>query len=350
MPAQNVLVACLNWGLGHATRCVPIIQKLLERGHRVVLSSDGRAGHLLRAEFPQLTYYDLPSYGIRYEPGHVLLQRFIQARQVRRAVGLEQEAVRQVIAAEQISTVLSDNRYGIYSPTTQNILLTHQLDLPLPWLYRQVANRQLRRWLGPFQFCWIPDVGGSHSLSGTLSAPEIPIPKRLIGPLSRLAPVSVTKDVDLCAVLSGPEPQRTLFEAEVLRQLATTRLRSVAVLGKTEQEAKPIERQGIRIYHALTTQALGPLLSRSQVVIARSGYSTLMDLQRLGAKAILVPTPRQPEQQYLAQSHGTKPYYLIQRQGALDLQSGFDHLRKVQAPPPVPASAALDMALEEVRL
>ncbi|HTF17906.1 MAG TPA: glycosyltransferase [Chryseolinea sp.] len=306
---MKVIVAILDWGLGHATRSVPLISALLDRDIEVLLAGNGDSLEFLTSEFPSLKVFQLPPYAVEYpRTGSMTLKMLQQVPRLRRVIAHEHVLLEEIIAREGIELVISDNRYGCWSARVPSIIITHQTTILLPrymkWLRKTVAWYN-RRMIYCFTQCWIPDYPGAHSLAGKLARfPDgIPARFRYIGNLSRFSgkvppkPASEAK-YDVAVVLSGPEPQRSILEHLILSQLPKTSLRAFVVRG-TRHPAMPLP-AGVAGADFLDTAELELLLSEANCVVARSGYSTIMDLAKLGKKAIFIPTPGQTEQEYLA--------------------------------------------------
>jgi uncharacterized protein (TIGR00661 family) len=305
---MHVLVGVLNWGLGHATRCMPMIDALLARGAQVTLASDGAALYLLRERYPQLPWLELPGYGIRYpqNPRFMLWEMLKQLPNIWSVARQENQLVQKWCAQNKPTLILSDNRFGVWSKETHSVYLTHQLEVRPPEGLRSLDF--LGKWvqkptLQHFQEVWVPDFAGG--LAGRLAHGWRPRQTRNIGLLSRFKKTDVTESYrsDLLIVLSGPEPHRTLLEEKILVQVSALiqgGLKVILVRGKPQSPAlDPIT--GLEVYEHLAADELGAYIMGAQLVLCRSGYSTLMDLCRLGKKAVLVPTPGQTEQIYLAQ-------------------------------------------------
>jgi uncharacterized protein (TIGR00661 family) len=301
---NRILITPLDWGLGHATRCIPVIRELLKRGCTVFIAGNGDSLALLKTEFPSLTYFHLPGYNPVYSSrGSMVWRMAFQVPKFISVIIKEHRLVESLIQTNKIDLVISDNRYGCWSEQVRSIFMTHQINIQMPagyrWLSKAIKylnNMLLRK----FSTVWIPDYPGKdNNLSGELSAVDKMGYGRFvhIGPLSRFNHVKeASGEYDVACVLSGPEPQRSIFEEKVVRQLEESGLRYVVVrgvLGKT-RSALP---------HAvsfLNSEALQDVILRSSLVVARSGYSTIMDLLALRKNAIVVPTPGQTEQEYLA--------------------------------------------------
>ncbi len=354
MAGKRVLFPILNWGLGHASRSLPIISRLLERGHHVTIASDGEAADLLKAELPQLLHITLPGYDATYAARYFLTRHFRLAMRTSKAVKKEHHIIGKLLQQQPFDVIISDNRYGPFHSTTRNVIITHQITIPLPPLMHQVANQKLTRYLQEFDYCWVPDVADLHSVSGALSEGSLTIPKRYIGNLSRFTPMEETHIYDLAVVLSGPEPQRTMLQSEVLIQLEDLDLPSILVLGTSDQKRRPLIRSGkITMHQYLTSKNLNRALCQSKMVISRSGYTTIMDLIRLGKPGILIPTPGQPEQQYLASYHAQNPLFEIQHQGQLNIAKalqGFAAKNQSLLQGQESQPSLLDTALQEIDL
>jgi uncharacterized protein (TIGR00661 family) len=298
---KRVLVAPLDWGLGHATRCIPIIRFLLQSGCEVILGGSGASLALLKAEFPELKTEELPGYKPTYPAfGSMMVNLALQAPRFLRTVLKENSATEKLVGKHGINLVISDNRYGCYSRKVPSVFITHQLNLIAPagwgWLAAS-ANYITHNFIRRFSACWVPDLPGSV-LSGKLSRTSNQLIK-FIGPLSRLRACPQTHAYDLLAVISGPEPQRTLFEQAVTREIIKSGKKALLVRGIMGTARNTIA-DGVEAVDHLNSDRLSEAMAASKMVLSRSGYSTIMDLARLGKKAIFVPTPGQTEQEYLA--------------------------------------------------
>ena len=330
-PKKRVLVAPLNWGLGHVTRSIPLIQALERNGVEVVLASDGDALHLLRAEFPHLAAEELPSYKIRYAGTNMVRNIALQLPRILYAVRAEHSATARLIRKYQLDGVISDNRYGCFSAQTPSVLLTHQLYLKVPAPGLQwMANRVLRLALQKFHQVWVPDIAEkAGSLSGELSHGEKAVHRAVayIGPLSRMqAAHEEDFSYDVAMVLSGPEPQRTVLEQKLLEQALEMPYNCIVVQGKTAEKQHHFAADHVEVVSFLTAGDLQEVLNASRYVVCRSGYSSLMDLAILGKKALLIPTPGQTEQEYLAMHFAEDKIFPYQLQDNIQLEAGLELL------------------------
>jgi Glycosyltransferase family 28 C-terminal domain len=300
----KILVAPLDWGLGHATRCVPLIRGFQAEGHEVFLAGNGRSGLWLRQHFPSLPYLDdIPGMEITYPTGgSIPWHLFKQNRRMLKVVHAEHQWLKDKLNSQAFDLVVSDNRYGLHSLHTRCVIISHQLFPIVPWPIKRRVHRLIADWTARFSEIWIPDIENIEaSFSGTLSHGRFRSPLKYIGPLSRFdrPVVSPVKDIDVFASISGPEPVRSAFENKVVGICESLQLTAHIACGTPETDTQSAG-GSIVCSPDLSDEAYAQLIASSKLVICRSGYSTLMDLHQLGTKALLVPTPGQSEQEYLA--------------------------------------------------
>ncbi|MGB5383995.1 MAG: glycosyltransferase [Lutimonas sp.] len=299
---KRILVAPLNWGLGHATRCIPIIESLLEQDFEPVLASDGQALELLKKEFPQLRSLELPSYNIRYtKKGNLLaLGLLVQSQKIQRVAAREQKLANELVDELKLDGIISDNRFGVYSHKIPSVYVTHQLNVPFG-IFTAMASKVHHRIISNFNECWVPDYEGQDNLAGRLSfPPPKKIKTRYIQPISRFSYKPFVKVYDVLVLISGPEPQRSIFEKNMLVNFEGFDGKVLIVQGVVEQEQKSELFNSIEIVNFMLKEELEAAILRSELVISRSGYTTLMDLNALRSRAFFVPTPGQLEQVFLA--------------------------------------------------
>lgn len=299
---NKVLIAPLNWGLGHASRCIPIIHFLLDNKCTPVIASDGLALSLLQKEFPELETIQLPSYNIRYSKFNFWTKwrLLFSVFSVIRAVKEERAVVDKIIDVSYIG-VISDNRFGVISKRVPSVFITHQLQVfsGFTSLFTSKIHQKI---ISKFDVCWVPDVKGFGALSGSLSNPDgVNIPINYLGNLSRLALEERKKKFDIVLLISGIEPQRSVLESIFFKEFFGFEGSVLLVRGVVEEKIKREEVSGIEVVNFLTTKLLQDTINASDLVVARSGYSTIMDLAKLRKKAFFIPTPGQSEQEYLAE-------------------------------------------------
>jgi len=326
-PTTRVLITPLNWGLGHATRCIPIIHELQAMQCEVIIGANGAAAGLLQQEFPTLQHINTPGLTIRYGTTKIgfFFSLLWQLPALFRQLREERKWIQELVEEFQPQLIIADNRYGMYHEAVASVLITHQLGIKtgMGKLADQLLQQFLYRLIKRFSEVWVPDYPGAASLAGTLSHPHIlpKVPVFYIGPLNRFAKfptdeVTQNRKVDdssLLILLSGPEPQRTILESILKKQLINYTGKVTLLRGLPEKArgheapagaATPLPLyygpQPIEILDHLPPKELFERIQQAHLVLCRSGYTSLMELLPLQKKLILIPTPGQPEQEYLA--------------------------------------------------
>ena len=298
---KRILVAPVNWGLGHATRCIPIIRALLQYQSVPVIASDGVALALLKKEFPHLETVSLPSYGIEYakKARNFKLKMLWDSPKIIKAIQKEKKAVKGIIEDYTIDGIISDNRFGVRSNHVTSVYLSHQLKVlsgPTTLLTSWVHRRYIRK----FDECWVPDTPESR-FSGTLSQyRSIGIPLKYLGILSRFNPEELPIKNDLLIILSGPEPNRSQLEASLFDLLQRFEGKVCIVRGTTKPLGWKKVQSNIEVHDLMISKDLEREINQSELIISRSGYSSVMDMAALGKRAFFIPTKGQYEQEYLA--------------------------------------------------
>ena len=302
---KRILVAPLNWGIGHATRCIPIINALIEQNFEPVIASDGAALALLKKEFKQVVFIELPAYNITYSKSKSSFKwrLFRQLPKIKKAILKEHVAIKKIVQDYAIEGIISDNRMGVYSSKIPSVFITHQLNV-LSGMTTKLSTSLHDYYLKKFDECWVPDFENTPNLSGKLGHDFTTklLPIKYIGALSRLEKTLIPSKFDIMVLLSGPEPQRGLLEQKLFKELADYNGNILFVKGKIEGEQRIETKQQFTIYNFMTSADLQTALNSCDLVISRSGYTTVMDLAKLGKKAFFIPTPGQFEQEYIAQN------------------------------------------------
>ena len=310
---KTILVAPLYWGLGHATRCIPVIEALLERDFNVLLGSDGEALALLKKEFPDLSSIELPSYNISYPKSGELfkLKMFLKLPHIKKTMDAEKKIVRELVKEGKLHGIISDNRLGVRSHKVPSVYMTHQVNV-LSGNTSYFSSEIHQKIIKNFDACWVPDVSGKPNLSGKLGHPKkTHFPLTYIGPLSRMTAKKTEIKYDYLVLLSGPEPQRSLLELKLMDEFIHTDKKVLLIRGIIEEKEKIYKNHNLFIANFLTSKDLEKVMNESAVIISRSGYTTIMDLAALEKKSFFIPTPGQFEQQYLAKQlmkKGIAPY------------------------------------------
>lgn len=310
---RNVLVAPLNWGLGHATRCIPIIEALEKHHFTPIIASDGTALEMLRKEFPHLKTLELPSYQIEYAKNGAFFKwkLVLNLPKMMAAIREEKKLVKNWIEELELVGIISDNRLGVSNRKVPSVFMTHQLNV-LSGMTTWISSKLHQQIIRKYDECWVPDWEAQLNLTGNLG--HLKKPKfnvRYIGPLSRFKKKELPKKYDLMVILSGPEPQRGILEHKLRTMLPAYAGQIVFICGKIEAQQKSEQRGNITFYNFMQTEQLQQTFNESETVLCRSGYTTVMDLVQLGNKAFFIPTPGQYEQEYLAKKlkgDGFVPY------------------------------------------
>ena len=351
--AKTVLIAPLSWGLGHATRCIPVIRHCINEGKTVIIASDSDALALLRNEFPTVESVELPAYNIEYKHKNMFLAMLVQLPHILKTIILEYFALRKIVKQYGIEAIISDNRYGcfsflkLFSTCKKNIFITHQINIRINTnddifniftFVEYLIGAAHRLYINTFfDTTWIPDFESEQaSLAGRLSHGKLPKNSVFVGVLTRFTLKNKRKSSEknsektslrkqILVVLSGPEPQRTHFEQIILAQAARLPQHDFTLI-----QGKPSENdnfassnfdsfENIKTIPFLPAAALFTCFENADAIILRSGYSSLMDLTMIEKPVLLVPTPQQTEQEYLANRFKHKKNYTVQAQGEIDL-------------------------------
>lgn len=336
---KTILIAPLDWGLGHATRCMPLIDLLLQKNHRVIIAGNGDSFFLLKEQYPQLTFYELPGYNISYAAGkNAAFHALLQTPKILRTINVENKVIAELTQKEKIDLIISDNRYGVRHDKIKSIFICHQiaLQVPAPFQFMNPVFLKLHlQQIHKFDVLWIPDEENETNLSGKLSHDiNFNIPYTYIGIQSRFSnyvknPSSIEGlSFDVLIVLSGVEPQRSFLENKLKQQFQVRNEKVLLVKGKTESYS--ISEEGnITTISYLNTNDLFAALQKAPVIICRSGYSTVMDLAVLGKKAILIPAKGQTEQEYLAKILSQKGFAIECKQDKIDIESAMKKLEMI---------------------
>lgn len=337
---KKILVAPLNWGLGHATRCIPIINALKLNGFEPVIASDGAALELLKVEFPDLLHLELPPYNIRYSKSKRFFKwkLLTQVPKIITAIRQEKKTIAKWEKDYNLDGIISDNRFGVRSSKLPSVFMTHQLKVisgKTTWLTTLINSYFIKS----FDEYWIPDDQSIHDLSGDLGHQNVPENNvKYLGTLSRLEKKDIPLKYDLFVILSGPEPQRTFLEEKLRTELKSYSGNVLFVKGKMEKEQKIEKIDNFHIYNFMTSIQVEKAYNESEKVLCRSGYTTIMDLAKLNKKVFFIPTPGQSEQEYLAKKfklEGVAPYckqdnFTVDKLSKIDLYRGFQNYNSIQ--------------------
>jgi hypothetical protein len=365
MQQKKVLIAPLDWGLGHATRCIPVITAFVELGYHVTIATDGAHEIILREAFPNLTFLQLKGYGIRYakHAAGFAFKMLVQIPRILYNIFREFWWLYRTNRHQQFDLIVSDNRLGFFHLKTPSVFITHQLNLQTPFSW----STNLLQWMQYTWFklfytmVWVPDMEGEQSLSGILGNPTLKpsVPVWYMNCLSRLkaytsSPVHEQQASQLfLGILSGPEPQRSIFQDLLWMEGNQLRQPFKLIAGTADQS----HNQAVSEYGSILPHLGGPALVKAienaKYMISRGGYTSLMELIPLNKPLILVPTPGQTEQIYLAKRWQEKGWAIAYDQTEFHLETALKEAASFNYQP-VPFKSftkeALEATLKQVNL
>lgn len=338
MKPTKVFVCPLSWGLGHATRCIPIVEALQKLGAEVILSGNGASGVLLQKRFPELPFLELPFHEVKLH-GHLpaWLSVTYQLPRLMYDLLLEKKVAHKVASEYNVDIIISDNRYMLHSTAVTSVLITHQLHIMLPFLFKPIEpllTLIVRALASPFQQIWVPDFKGKESISGALSHGWLCRKKGVsyIGPLTRFRqplPPNRTEPGKVVAIISGPEPSRSTIQKELARQAAANDILLTMICGNPQSSM--VEKNGsVTLFSHLPDDELVKELASAEVIITSAGYSTVMDLWALNCHAVLLPFPGQTEQRYLARYLTARGAHLGMTMTNFNLKDAITHFSNAQ--------------------
>ena len=298
---KKVLIAPLDWGLGHTARCVPLIKQLQQQNNSIVIACNPQQKAFLQQEIRDVVFVDLFGYNMHYAKAFPLWMKILfQLPKLFIVVQKENKWLANYLEENRTDVAISDNRFGFYNEKVESVFITHQLNVQAPF-FKKAINQINTSFIKKYNTCWVPDYGEEiKRLSGVLSYANIIKNAIFIEPLSRFEKKEPQpKQYDVLILLSGPEPQRTLLEEKLISAFLNTNYKIALIRGTHTKRKNKLSNNFYAIDIASSKQ-LQELFNVSSKIICRSGYSTLMDLDALGVKALLIPTPGQSEQEYLA--------------------------------------------------
>jgi hypothetical protein len=289
----------------------------VKRNCEVIVASSGGALRLLKDEFPSLTFLTIAGYDPVYPRSSAFLWKmFFQLPRFLRTIGKEHLEIENIVGEHSIDLIISDNRYGCYSEKVTSVFITHQLTIQTPFFSGWINflnHRQIKK----FDVCWVPDMPGNLSLARHLSV-SIKVHAVYVGFLSRFKPIDMPAVYDLLAIISGPEPQRTIFERKIRGAFEGSGKRTLIIKGLPDSGIERVKENTTEVNH-LSSEDMNEVMAKSAIVISRPGYSTIMDLAAMGKKAIFIPTPGQTEQEYLGRTLMAKGIAVSVVQNEFDL-------------------------------
>ncbi|NOT37428.1 MAG: glycosyltransferase [Saprospiraceae bacterium] len=319
--SKTVLITPQHWGLGHVTRTIPVIRYFLDLGWKVLLGSSDAGADLLRKEFPNLKVYELPDYKILYPSKNMYWNMAIQMYKMHLAIFKEYFAIKKICKENKVDLLISDARLGAAQSNVPSIVITHHLHFPLSYkLFEWFADTWMRFFYMRFNQIWIPDFEGKINIGGDLDHGFKSNKHYYVGALTRFQKIEVSQEYEFCFMISGPEPQRTYLEEKIIAQLEEIEYKkSILIRGTKTGKSLPVL-PNLQVIDLATSEQLNHIMCASGLIICRSGYSTLLDLTIIRKKALLIPTPGQPEQEYLARELNSNKLFFSTDQDHLNLR------------------------------
>ncbi len=346
-------MAPLDWGLGHTTRCLPLLRQLQLLGAVVFFAGNDKQIAFVRRQMPELHFLDLPGYEVQYarSGSGFLPKMLLQMPRLLRRVSAEHQWLLKTVAEHKIEGIISDNRYGLWHPEVPTVILCHQLALHtgMGAFADKTATLFHQKLLSKFGAVWIPDVATAPGLSGKLGHPEnLPAGATYVGPLSQFGSFlpadfpSRKEPQKLVVILSGPEPQRSILSDLLWPQLSALGLPAVFIEGKAEVPVRT-STDTVKWHSLLAGKELQTVLEAASYVVCRGGYTTLMDAAELGLKLIIIPTPGQGEQEYLGRFLAEKGQGLCFSQQGFDLAAAIEKAAHFPFAPLLSAGKAVEV-------
>jgi len=331
--SKNILICPLYWGLGHATRDLPIIRKFQAEGHKIFIAANKELKTFFKGELKNFTFISFPNYTLSYSSNNSqVLKLLVQLPKIFVSTYKEHFKLKKLVKEYQVDMVISDNRYGLFNKKVETVFIGHQLNILLPKRiqFLQILVNRINNWfLKRFDQVWVPDFNGKDNLAGKLSQNSSLENIKYIGPLSRFNTEELgTKDKEyILVILSGAEPQRSILEQKIFKQIKQSNHRFIMVRG-TNEPLPYTTNSNSETFNLLNTKELEPLIKNAKLIISRSGYSSIMDYIVMKRNALLIPTPGQTEQEYLAQKLMAENKFYSVLQNELNLEK--DILRALE--------------------
>jgi CheY-like chemotaxis protein len=333
----HAFISPLNWGLGHSTRDIPIIRELLSHGHEVTIATSGNALALLRKECPECNFIVFKDYPAPYSASRFFLPKFTASIPILlKAMAEERKRLTQILSEDKYDLIISDNRMGVYSNKIPSYFITHQLRFSLPdYLYAFEYGLLYVNAFFHTKFIGVivPDISPNGcNLSGKLCRSNLEATNKktyYAGILTSTKKLNVPEDLDYLIIVSGPEPQRTLLENIIKKQVQDLPGEKVVLLGSPQKEEHQKLDLHTTVHSYVSTEEKVVLMNRAKFLISRSGYTTMMEMAELDKKhGLFTPTPGQTEQEYLSRYYARQGWFLSRSQYKLRLSEDVEAAMK----------------------
>lgn len=346
----------LDWGLGHVSRIIPVLKRLHQHNCKLYVACSRSQFLFLQQENISFEWIPCSSPVIKYKARTLnTFDLLALVPKIYTGIVRDKKQINQWIKKYHIHLVISDSRFGCYHKSVPSIIITHQINMKLPpsvSFFESILSWYIKKRIRKFRYCWVPDIPSFPNFAGDLSLCT-KLPVQHIGILSRFEKAAQTQhnlqhDYEVLGIVSGPEPQRSIFAQLLLSQMKQLPYRCALVLGKPDHSEAPTQENNVTIFPFANSNELHQLILSSKYIVARAGYSTIMDLIALQRTAILVPTPGQTEQEYLASYYQTKKTFVVSTQENLKLDKAIEELSVYTFNYQYTSNHLLDIALEKV--
>jgi uncharacterized protein (TIGR00661 family) len=324
---MQIIYGICSWGLGHATRSLPIIRKLINENNNITIISHGRSLELLKKELGEKAHYkEIRDYPILLSENsrQFLAKSVIYWPSFIRRIESGLMNLSKILNKKKYDLIISDARYDMYSKKIPSLFISHQMRIMNPLrikIFETGSELFNLFFFKRFSGVLVPDYK-ENNLSGDLSHNLKKIDENrlyYVGALSDFKKRKIKKDIDYLISITGPEPQRSMLEKKLIGQIQQLDGKIAITLGKVEKTSI-IKNENITIYSFLTKDERERVLNRAKIIISRSGYSTIMDLGIINSKALMIPTPGQIEQEYLGEYHNNLGTFYSVNQNKIELK------------------------------
>lgn len=307
---KTIIIAPLDWGMGHATRIIPIIY-WLQKHYNVIIAAP-KSLHYLYYDF-NASLIDVPGYNFKYYNTPLWLSFLLQ---IPKLIWVSVQIKIRVAKLEKKykpSLIISDNRPFFFSRKTHSVYITHQLQIMHPSKFaKKILNMVHHFLIRKFNQCWIPD-DENHFFAGELSTASIDTSCLFIGGLSRFALQEPKNDDEspfknVC-VLSGPEPMRSIWKNFMIKNWKNCP--NSLIIGASLKTGEFKKNGHVTLSGHLPDDQFVNILHNSDLIVTRSGYTTIMDLYYIEKFAYVIPTRNQYEQEYLARHHNGNQFKMM---------------------------------------
>jgi len=297
---MKILFGVFDWGLGHATRDTPLIKELI-KNNEVHIISTGNALKLLKKTFKKkCKYCNVPSVPNMYALNEFEINFFFRIPFFISNINLNRKRTEKIIKKEKYDLVISDCRYDVFDKKNNSFLINHQLKFNAPIVVSEIGEFWLYKRMRKYKYILVPDFK-ENNLTGKLSHNLLLVNKKkikYIGILSHLKKLNLKKDIDIFISLSGPEQTRLDLQKKILSQIKNIKGKIIIAGGNINKNQNK-KYENIEFYNFLDKKKQENIMNRAKFLIVRAGYTTIMELTELRKRALLIPSPGQPEQEYL---------------------------------------------------